>query len=85
VVATCSAQPAREAACSRAPLYDNLGSYNFPITTQSPDAQKYFNQGFILSYAFYHAEAIRAFREAAAIDPTCAMCYWGVAARGDRR
>ena len=35
--------------------------------------------GFTLSYAFNHAEAIRAFRQATAIDASCAMCYWGVA------
>lgn len=63
---------------SRAPLYENLGTSRVPITTSSPDAQRYFDQGMRLSYAFNHAEAIRAFRQAAAIDPQCAMCYWGV-------
>ena len=63
----------------RAPLYENLGATQVPITTTSPDAQRYFDQGMRLSYAFNHAEAIRAFRQAAAIDPQCAMCYWGVA------
>jgi tetratricopeptide (TPR) repeat protein len=73
-------------ACSRevapvatAPLYDNLGAYHHPITTDVPDAQKYFDQGLTLSYAFNHAEAIRAFKQAIALDPECAMCYWGVA------
>jgi tetratricopeptide (TPR) repeat protein len=64
---------------ARAPLYENLGTFQFPITTSSPDAQRYFDQGMRLSYAFNHAEAIRAFRQAAAIDPQCAMCFWGVA------
>jgi tetratricopeptide (TPR) repeat protein len=64
---------------SKAPLYDNLGNDHFGITTSSPDAQRYFDQGMRLSYAFNHAESIRAFREAAAIDPRCAICYWGVA------
>lgn len=73
----CSTEPPRPA--GKTPLYGNLGNYVFPITTSSSEAQKYFNQGFTLSYAFNHAEAIRAFREAAAIDPSCAMCYWGVA------
>jgi tetratricopeptide (TPR) repeat protein len=45
----------------------------------SPDAQKYFDQGLTLSYAFNHAEAIRAFRQATALDPKCAMCFWGIA------
>jgi tetratricopeptide (TPR) repeat protein len=73
----CSAQPQPEP--PKTPLYNNIGSYHHPITTASTDAQKYFDQGFTLSYAFNHAEAIRAFREAARFDPSCAMCYWGVA------
>jgi tetratricopeptide (TPR) repeat protein len=75
----CSTQPARGPAAPRAPLYDNLGNYHFAVTTPSPEAQKYFDQGLTLSYAFNHAEAIRAFRQAAALDPACAMCEWGVA------
>jgi len=61
------------------PLFDNLGSYHHPITTSSPLAQRYFDQGLRLVYAFNHDEAIRAFREAARLDPDCAMAQWGVA------
>ena len=75
----CSRQPPTNTAAPAAPLYDNLGSYQFPITTASPEAQKYFNQGVALSYAFNHAEAIRSFTQAAALDPSCAMCQWGIA------
>jgi tetratricopeptide (TPR) repeat protein len=78
VVAGCSGRPA-EAPAARAPLFENLGSYHHAITTASADAQQYFDQGLTLSYAFNHAEAIRSFRQAAALDPACAMCYWGVA------
>src|SRR5829696_8930600 len=78
-IGACSREPARDAATPKAPLYDNLGSLHHAITTSSPEAQRYFDQGLTLSYAFNHAEAIRAFRQAAAIDPGCAMCYWGVA------
>ena len=60
-------------------LYDNLGTLTEPVTTRSPDAQRYFDQGLRLAYAFNHGEAVRAFRKAQAIDPTCAMCYWGEA------
>lgn len=62
------------------PLYDNLGTHTYAITTQSPQAQQYFNQGLRLYYAFNHAEAIRAFEAAAELDEQCAMCWWGVAA-----
>src|SRR4029453_6381260 len=61
------------------PLYTDLGTYQQKITTTSPQAQAYFDQGLRLVYSFNHLEAQRAFREAARLDPTCAMCYWGVA------
>jgi tetratricopeptide (TPR) repeat protein len=61
------------------PLYDNLGRYHHKITTTVPLAQRYFDQGLRLVYAFNHAEAVRAFREAERLDPACAMCPWGVA------
>jgi tetratricopeptide (TPR) repeat protein len=67
------------ASAAAPPLYDNLGSYRQPITTPSQQAQAYFDQGLRLLYAFNHVEAHRAFREAARLDPECAMCYWGVA------
>jgi tetratricopeptide (TPR) repeat protein len=61
------------------PLFDNLGSYNHPITTKSPLAQKYFDQGLRLVYGFNHDEARRAFEEAARLDPDAVMAYWGIA------
>jgi tetratricopeptide (TPR) repeat protein len=61
------------------PLYDNLGSLTHRITTPVPAAQRYFDQGLRLTYAFNHAEAIRAFLEAARLDSTCAICWWGAA------
>ena len=61
------------------PLFDNLGSYHRPVKTSSELAQKYFDQGLRLTYGFNHDEAERAFREAARIDPNCAMAWWGVA------
>ncbi|MFT7305180.1 MAG: tetratricopeptide (TPR) repeat protein, partial [Candidatus Azotimanducaceae bacterium] len=63
----------------RQPLFSGLGGVNFPITTTSPVAQNYFNQGLALSYAFNHAAADFAFTEATIYDPDCAMCYWGSA------
>src|SRR5215208_6721031 len=61
------------------PLFDNLGNHHYQITTRAPLAQRYFDQGLRLYYGFNHAEAIRAFEHAARQDPTCAMCYWGIA------
>lgn len=63
----------------QAPLLDNLGDHHHPISTQFPLAQRYFDQGLILAYGFNHAEAARSFRQAAALDPNCAICHWGIA------
>ena len=60
-----------------APRLQNLGSYTFPVTTKSERAQRFVDQGVNLAYAFNHAEAARAYAEAARLDPDCAMCYWG--------
>jgi tetratricopeptide (TPR) repeat protein len=61
------------------PLYDNLGSYHMAITTASPIAQQYFDQGLRLTYGFNHDEAVKSFKEGIRADSTCAMCWWGVA------
>ncbi|MCI0446242.1 hypothetical protein L0152_23880 [bacterium] len=59
-------------------LMKGMGSYHYKITTSSEEAQKFFDQGLTFAYAFNHAEAERYFREAARLDPHCAMCYWGI-------
>jgi tetratricopeptide (TPR) repeat protein len=61
------------------PLFDNLGMLHHGITTTSEQAQRYFDQGLRLTYAFNHEEAIHAFEEAARLDPAAAMAYWGIA------
>ncbi|CUS34664.1 tetratricopeptide repeat protein [Candidatus Nitrospira nitrificans] len=61
------------------PLYTDLGSHHKRISTRVPATQQYFDQGLRLVYGFNHAEAIRSFTRAAELDPTCAMCYWGIA------
>lgn len=58
-------------------LYDGLGKVHFPITTSSPEAQRYFDQGMGFAYGFNHAAAIASFKEAKRLDPNCAMCWWG--------
>src|SRR4026209_1570785 len=60
-----------------APRLHNLGIHKFPVTTKSARAQLFINQGVNLAYGFNHAEAGRAFAEAARLDPECAMAYWG--------
>jgi tetratricopeptide (TPR) repeat protein len=60
-----------------APLLEGLGDHHFPITTNSPESQRFFDQGLRLTYAFNHSEALRSFKEAARRDPQNAMAYWG--------
>ena len=48
-----SEQPAR--------LIADLGSFRFPTSSASADAQKFFDQGVILVYGFNHDEAARSF------------------------
>lgn len=59
--------------------YFNLGSYHRPITTSSAVSQTWFDRGLIWTYAFNHEEAASCFERAIAIDPDCAMAYWGLA------
>ncbi len=73
----CASFPGRPAA--GVPLYPDLGNHHLSITTESALAQRYFDQGLRLTWAFNHAEAIAAYEEAARLDPGCALCYWGVA------
>ena len=61
------------------PLFHDLGSLHFSITTSSPKAQAYFDQGLRLAFAFNHGEAQRAFQSAQKLDPNCAICAWGEA------
>ncbi|WP_159590442.1 tetratricopeptide repeat protein [Chelativorans xinjiangense] len=67
------------AAGIRPPLYEGLGDMTMPVTTDSAEAQAYFDQGLRLTWAFNHAEARRSFQEAQRLDPNCAMCFWGEA------
>lgn len=64
---------------AREPLFEGLGSYSRPVTTASPKARRYFNQGLGFYHGFNHGAAIRSFQEAARLDPKCAMAHWGIA------
>ena len=60
-----------------APVLEGLGDHHHAVTTSSDAAQRFFDQGLVLTYGFNHQEALRAFKEAARLDPDCAMAYWG--------
>ncbi len=62
-----------------ASLLPGMGTVPFPVTTSRPEAQAFVNQGVGQLHSFYYFEAERSFRQAAKIDPDCAMSYWGMA------
>lgn len=66
---------------ARPPLLDpaDYGRLHRPVTTNSPAAQRWFDQGLALAYSFDHDNAIRSFQEAVRLDPACAMAWWGIA------
>ncbi|SRR5579871_336131 len=61
-----------------AQLFEGLGQRHRPVTTASTEARRYFDQGMALMWGFNHDEATRSFAKAAALDPQCAACFWGV-------
>ena len=60
-------------------LLEGYGSGGFKITTSSPKAQAFFDNGMQLAHAFAHNASIEAMTEAVRLDPNCAMCLWGEA------
>ncbi len=60
-------------------LLPGIGQHHHTISTKSPDAQRFFDQGLTLVFGFNHEEATRSFRRAAELDPQSAMAYWGIA------
>ncbi|MDA1015085.1 MAG: redoxin domain-containing protein [Planctomycetota bacterium] len=68
-----------EGARQQAYLMNSTGKIDFPVTTKKPLARKFIEQGVGQIFGFWYFEAERSFRQAAAIDPDCAMAYWGMA------
>ena len=62
-----------------ATMLDGLGEYSREITTDSPEAQRWFDQAMMLTWGFNHQAAERSFLQALSVDPECAMCWWGAA------
>jgi tetratricopeptide (TPR) repeat protein len=57
---------------------ERLGSVHFP-TSCTPAAQQEFERAAALLHSFWYEEAVRAFTAVTAIDPNCAIGYWGIA------
>lgn len=77
LVAAAFAAPASEG--RPIPLFPDLATSPFPVSTDKDQARRYFSQGLLLTYGFNHAGAVRSFREAQQLDRDCAMCWWGEA------
>src|SRR5438093_4850196 len=60
-------------------LMSGLGDLHHPVSTQYPEAQRFFDQGLRLIFAFNHDEAARSFRHAADLDPKLAIAFWVIA------
>jgi peroxiredoxin len=60
-------------------LMGGTGKVHLPVTTTVPGVQELFDQGVGQLHGFWYFEAERTFRQVAALDPQCAMAYWGMA------
>ena len=60
-------------------MLSGVGNGAYLADTRNPQAQAWFAEGLNLYHAFNHNEANAAFAKAAALDPTCSRCEWGVA------
>ena len=58
-------------------LLPGMGQHYHPISTQHPEAQRFFDQGLMMIFGFNRPEAVRSFRRAAELDPQAAMPHWG--------
>ena len=83
----CAPPPAAIAPSLPAKLLPGMGEVHLAITTTSPEAQKFFDQGLAQMNSFWAREAERSFLQAAELDPAAPMPHWGVAmvAAGDWR
>lgn len=79
LISACALGPLQPDLNARAPDLAGFGEVQFPITTRSAAAQRWFTQGVLQAYAFNEVEAVRMFKAALAQDANCALCAWGVA------
>jgi tetratricopeptide (TPR) repeat protein len=57
----------------------DLGTHTTPVTTISPETQRWFDLGLNWCLGFNKAEGIKCFRRALEFDPECVMAHWGIA------
>ena len=63
----------------KAYLMRGTGVIQFNVTTDVPAAADFVRQGMGQLHGYWTLEAERSFRQAAMLDPDCAIAYWGMA------
>ena len=74
-----STASARASDDALAVMVPGSGDYSRAVETLDPVAQRFFDQGLRLAWAFYFPESIASYQEASRIDPDNPMPYWGLA------
>ncbi|MGI9518838.1 MAG: tetratricopeptide repeat protein [Pirellulaceae bacterium] len=59
--------------------YYDIGGLHYKASTESPQAQVWFDRGLAMCHGFNHEEAVRCFQKALQADPSMAMALWGMA------
>lgn len=59
--------------------YYDIGDFHYKVSTDSHEAQLWFDRGLAMCYGFNHEEAVRCFEKSLKHDPSLAMAYWGMA------
>jgi peroxiredoxin len=72
-------EPFNEGPRHAAYLMSGMGKSHFPVTSKKAEVQAFVDQGVAQLHSFFYFEAERSFRQAAKLDPSCPMAYWGMA------
>lgn len=75
----CRSAPVEARTRSGLPLTPELCAVHHPTGTRSELAQRFFDQGLTLAFAFNHDAATECFEAAAALDPEDPLPWWGIA------
>ena len=62
--------------------YYDLGGFHYEVSTDSDEAQKWFDRGLAMCFGFNHEEAVRCFEKALVADSGMPMAQWGIATPG---
>ena len=78
-IVLCAIGGAAQSLCTGATASDPYTYIHHPVSTNIPAAQFAFDRGLTMVIAYEQDEGERAFREAARLDPSLAMAWWGIA------